>query len=80
MNDEVSSKKIMEVVNNQRGGVFFLYGHGGTRKTYMRRTLASYIRLKKTNCFSGFYVCNCITITFGMSNSAFKVQDSNTCS
>jgi len=42
----VFKKKKMEVVNNQKGGVFFLYGHGGTWKTYMRRTLASYIRSK----------------------------------
>jgi len=27
--------------------VCFLYGHGGTGKTYMWRTLASYIRSKK---------------------------------
>jgi ATP-dependent DNA helicase PIF1 len=40
-------QKIMEAVNNQKGGVFFLYGHGGTGKTYMWRTLASYIRSKK---------------------------------
>jgi len=47
MNNEVSSNKIMKVVNNQKGGVFFLYGHDGTWKTYMWRTLASYIRLQK---------------------------------
>jgi len=26
-------KKIMEAVNNQKGGVFFLYDHGGTGVT-----------------------------------------------
>jgi ATP-dependent DNA helicase PIF1 len=37
----------MEAEDSQNGGVFFLYGHGGTRKTYMWRTLASYIRSRK---------------------------------
>ncbi|XP_058772569.1 uncharacterized protein LOC131646573 [Vicia villosa] len=39
-------------VNNQNGGVFFLYGYGGTGKTYMWRTLASYIRSKKQICLT----------------------------
>ena len=42
----------MEAVNNQQGGVFFLYGYGGTGKTYMWRTLASYIRSKKQICLT----------------------------
>lgn len=45
-------KRIMEAVNNQQGGVFFLYGYGGTGKTYMWRTLASYIRSKKQICLT----------------------------
>ncbi|CAK8537344.1 unnamed protein product [Lathyrus sativus] len=36
--------KIIKVVTEQKGGVFFLHGHGGTGKTFMRRTLASYLR------------------------------------
>jgi len=35
---------IMQAVNNQKGGVFFLHGYGGTGKTFMWRTLASAIR------------------------------------
>ncbi|KAH1035128.1 hypothetical protein GYH30_055207 [Glycine max] len=38
--------KIMEVVNNDEGGMFFLYGYGGTGKTYIWRTLASSLRAK----------------------------------
>ncbi|XP_050878249.1 uncharacterized protein LOC127082069 [Lathyrus oleraceus] len=45
-------KRIMEAVNNQQGGVFFLYGYGGTGKTYMWRTLVSYIRSKKQICLT----------------------------
>lgn len=36
----------MSVVDNQKGGVFFLHGYGGTGKTYMWRTLASSLRSK----------------------------------
>ena len=36
----------MQVVNNDEGGMFFLYGYGGTRKTYIWRTLASSLRAK----------------------------------
>jgi len=36
----------MLAVENQKGGVFFLHGHGGTGKTFMWRTLASSLRLK----------------------------------
>jgi len=33
-------------VTNQKGGVFFLHGYGGTGKTFMWRTLASALRSK----------------------------------
>jgi len=36
----------MLAVANQKGGVFFLHGYGGTGKTYMWRTLASALRSK----------------------------------
>jgi hypothetical protein len=35
---------IMKSVRRQKGGVFFLHGYGGTSKTFMWRTLASYLR------------------------------------
>ncbi|MCH85793.1 helicase-like protein, partial [Trifolium medium] len=38
---------IMDAVNNQRGGVFFLHGYGGTCKTFMWRTLASSLHSQK---------------------------------
>ncbi|XP_059289718.1 uncharacterized protein LOC132043247 isoform X6 [Lycium ferocissimum] len=38
--------KIMTAVNQDRGGLFFLYGHGGTGKTFMWRTLSSGVRSK----------------------------------
>ena len=34
----------MNVVNLQRGGIFFLYGYGGTNKTFMWKTLSSALR------------------------------------
>jgi ATP-dependent DNA helicase PIF1 len=37
----------MDAVEQQKGGVFFLHGYGGTGKTYMWRTLASYLRSQK---------------------------------
>jgi len=33
MNKETYMKKIMLAVTNQKGGVFFLHGYGGTGKT-----------------------------------------------
>ena len=39
-------QKIMQAVNNNEGGMFFLYGYGGTGKTYIWRTLASSLRAK----------------------------------
>ncbi|CAH9113026.1 unnamed protein product [Cuscuta europaea] len=35
---------IMESIDRKCGGVFFLYGHGGTGKTYLWRTLSTAIR------------------------------------
>ena len=32
---------IINVVNQQAGGMLFLYGYGGTGKTFMRKTLTS---------------------------------------
>ncbi|CAK8534587.1 unnamed protein product [Lathyrus sativus] len=37
---------VMDVVERQNGGVFFLYGYGGTGKTFMWNTLAVSIRYK----------------------------------
>ncbi|XP_057544039.1 uncharacterized protein LOC130823436 [Amaranthus tricolor] len=37
---------IMQAMNDNKGGVFFLYGHGGTGKTFMWRTLCAAIRSK----------------------------------
>ncbi|XP_030970665.1 uncharacterized protein LOC115991053 [Quercus lobata] len=37
---------IMEAVVTERGGMFFVYGHGGTGKTYLYRTILSGIRSK----------------------------------
>lgn len=36
--------QIMETVSSERGGVFFLYGYGGTGKTYMWNTLSASLR------------------------------------
>ncbi|KAL5123852.1 hypothetical protein HKD37_02G004354 [Glycine soja] len=36
--------RIIQAVNNNEGGMFFLYGFGGTGKTFMWRTLASSLR------------------------------------
>ncbi|XP_058762793.1 uncharacterized protein LOC131636152 [Vicia villosa] len=44
--------KIMKAITTQNGGVFFLYGYGGTDKTYMWRTLASAIRSKHDICLT----------------------------
>ena len=37
---------IMEAVATERGGIFFVYRHGGTSKTYLYRTILFGIRLK----------------------------------
>nr|GEU47534.1 hypothetical protein [Tanacetum cinerariifolium] len=41
-----SRKKWDRAVKNNKGSVFFLYGYGGTRKTYIWRTLSADIRCK----------------------------------
>ncbi|KAL7111175.1 hypothetical protein ACP275_05G071400 [Erythranthe tilingii] len=35
---------VMDVVSNDRGGMFFLYGHGGTGKTFVWKTLSAAVR------------------------------------
>ncbi|KAH1215885.1 ATP-dependent DNA helicase PIF1 [Glycine max] len=37
-------KQIIQVVNKDEGGMFFLYGYGGTRKTFIWKTLTSSLR------------------------------------
>ncbi|XP_025669993.1 uncharacterized protein [Arachis hypogaea] len=39
-------KQVMDAVNKKEGGVFFLYGYGGTGKTFFWKTLASGLRSK----------------------------------
>ena len=36
----------MSAIALEKGGLFFLYGHGGTEKTFMWRTLCSALRLR----------------------------------
>ena len=38
--------EIMRAISIGKGGMYFLYGHGVTRKTYMWRTLCASIRFK----------------------------------
>ncbi|KAL3628085.1 hypothetical protein CASFOL_028187 [Castilleja foliolosa] len=38
--------KIMSVVESNNGGMFFVYGYGGTGKTYLWRTLSAALRSK----------------------------------
>ncbi|XP_070005486.1 uncharacterized protein [Nicotiana sylvestris] len=38
--------KIISAVNEDKGGLFFLYGHGGTGKTFIWKTLSSGVRSK----------------------------------
>ncbi|XP_058767402.1 uncharacterized protein LOC131641097 [Vicia villosa] len=40
-------EEIMDAVEKQQGGVFFLYGYGGTGKTFMWNTLSAALRSKK---------------------------------
>ncbi|XP_076905770.1 uncharacterized protein LOC143561633 [Bidens hawaiensis] len=37
-------EEIIEAVDKNKGGVFFVYGYGGTRKTYLWKTLCASIR------------------------------------
>ncbi|XP_012837527.1 PREDICTED: uncharacterized protein LOC105958070, partial [Erythranthe guttata] len=37
---------VMDVVSNDSGGMFFLYGHGGTGKTFLWKTLSAAVRSK----------------------------------
>ncbi|XP_023752982.1 uncharacterized protein LOC111901356 [Lactuca sativa] len=48
LNDEQKKvyDTIINVVKNEKGGVFFLYGYGGTGKTFVWKTLSATIRSK----------------------------------
>ncbi|RZB57663.1 ATP-dependent DNA helicase PIF1 [Glycine soja] len=59
--------KIMEAVNNNEGGMFFLYGYGDTGETYIWRTLASSLRAK-----------NQIVIMVASSGNAQLIDDQET--
>ncbi|XP_048498185.1 uncharacterized protein LOC125496699 [Beta vulgaris subsp. vulgaris] len=37
-------RRVMDVVSSQEGGVFFIYGYGGTEKTYVWKTLCAAVR------------------------------------
>ena len=37
-------KEVQEAVDNDRGGMFFVYGHGGTGKTFLWNTIINGIR------------------------------------
>ena len=37
---------IMDAVSFESGGMFFVYGHGGTGRTYLYRTILAAIRSK----------------------------------
>ena len=37
---------IMDAVSSESGGMFFVYGHGGTGRTYLYRTILAAIRSK----------------------------------
>ncbi|KAL7132310.1 hypothetical protein ABFS83_12G064800 [Erythranthe nasuta] len=38
---------VMDVLTNDSGGMFFLYGHGGTGKTFLWKTLSAAVRSKR---------------------------------
>ena len=40
-------KVLMNVVNTEKGGMYFVYGYGGTGKTYLYKTLSAAIRSQK---------------------------------
>ena len=53
---------IMEDVFSKSGGMFFVYGHGGTGKTYPYRTILATVRSKKKcSCCCFFRYCCFIT-------------------
>lgn len=64
---------------------FFLYGYGGTGKTYIWRTLASYIRLRKHICLTvaSFGIASLLLPGGITAHSMFKIPiptlDSSTC-
>ncbi|GJQ98421.1 ATP-dependent DNA helicase PIF1-like protein [Tanacetum coccineum] len=37
---------VIEAVDKEKGGMFFVYGYGGTRKTYMYKTMSAALRLQ----------------------------------
>ncbi|GJW64353.1 ATP-dependent DNA helicase RRM3-like protein [Tanacetum coccineum] len=37
---------VMEAVDNNKGGMFFVYGYGGTGKTYLYKTMSAVLRSK----------------------------------
>ncbi|XP_057723615.1 uncharacterized protein LOC130939533 [Arachis stenosperma] len=54
--------KILNVVNSGVGGYFFMYGYGGTRKTFLWRTLSATFRSSGQTVLNIAF--NCITAHF----------------
>ncbi|GKA28723.1 putative PIF1 DNA helicase/replication protein A1-like protein [Tanacetum coccineum] len=40
---------VMNDVDNNKGGIFFVYGYGGTRKTYLYKTMSAALHSKRTD-------------------------------
>ena len=38
---------VIDAVDNEKGGMYFVYGYGGTGKTYLYKTLTAYLRSKE---------------------------------
>ncbi|KAF1892578.1 hypothetical protein Lal_00011045 [Lupinus albus] len=55
----------MKAVNNGNGDTFFLYGYGGTGKTFIWKTLASELRSENHSSHSGIKWNNIIIIARG---------------
>jgi hypothetical protein len=65
----------LNVMTNKKGKLFFVYGNGGTGKTFVLKMLLSYLRGQ--NCAYSCLIRNCIFAAFRRQNHPSKIQDSN---
>jgi ATP-dependent DNA helicase PIF1 len=75
LNDDQHSayKTILNVVTNKGGKLFFVYGNGGTSKTFVWTTLLSHLRGHGKIMLTSYLIKNCMFVVFGQQDRPFKI-------
>ena len=66
---------IMDAYTRQTGGLFFVYGSGGTGKAYLWRTLIAKVRSQKKNCSFNSIIGHCCSAFAKCKNCRLPFQN-----